>query len=99
MILIDYPKPVQFRAYRRASHCMSTLAGQAGTDELVAFAIGIGLRPSWIQNQGEPTEHFDLFDGAIDRAIRAGVTVVPSRELIVRVVQPKRGAKPCEPKG
>ena len=94
MILIDYPSPVQFRAYRRASHCMSTLQGKAGTDELVAFVVGIGLRASWIQKPGDPTEHFDLFDGAIDRAIRAGATVVRSRELIERVVKPKRGAQP-----
>lgn len=92
MILIDNPSPVHFRTYRRASHCMSTLLGKAGTDELVAFVTGIGLRASWIQNPGEPTEHFDLFDGAIDRAIRAGATVVRGRELIERVVKPKRGA-------
>lgn len=92
MILIDNPSPVHFRTYRRASHCMSTLLGKAGTDELVAFVTGIGLRASWIQNPGEPTEHFDLFDSAIDRAIRAGATVVRGRELIERVVKPKRGA-------
>lgn len=92
MILIDPPSPVQFRAFRRASHCMSTLHGEAGTRELLAFGARIGLREDWLQKRGTPTEHFDLFDGAIERARQAGAVEVPSRELIRRVVAPKRAA-------
>ncbi len=73
---------------------MSTLLGAEGTTELLAFGARIGLKARWLQNRGEPTEHWDLFDGAIDRARRAGgAEEVTGRDLIERVVRPKRAAR------
>lgn len=92
MILVDPPTPVVFRTFRRASHCMSTLIGEEGTRELLAFGVSIGLHESWLQNRGMPTEHFDLFDRAFGRAVKAGAKVVPSRGLVELVVKPKRRA-------
>lgn len=40
---------------------------------------------------GTPTEHFDLFDGAIDRDRAAGSVDVSGGDLVVRCVIPKRG--------
>jgi hypothetical protein len=93
VILIDTPSPVRFRRFKRFSHCMSDLPGVDGTAELMAFGRRIGLKAEWIQKMGSETEHFDLFDGAIDRALAAGAVEVAPRELITRVVQPKRAAR------
>lgn len=90
MILIDQPRDVEFRRFKRTAHMMSDLPGDEGSIELAAFAAKIGLRAAWLQNRGTPTEHFDLFDGAIQRAISAGATVVEGRELVSRCVTPKR---------
>ena len=90
MILIDQWRPTTFRRFRRTAHVMSDLPGQAGTDELDAFVAQLGLRKEWRQNTGEATEHYDLFDAAIARALVAGATLVSTRDLVLRVVRPKR---------
>lgn len=92
MIYMDEPRPVTFRHFKRTSHLMSTLLGSEGTVELDAFAKRIGLKPAWRQSTAHPTEHYDLFDGAIERAVRAGAIVVTGRELIRLCVKPKRAA-------
>ena len=92
MIFNDTPRPVHFLRLKASSHLMSDLPGQEGTAELDAFASRIGLRAEWRQNSGGPTEHYDLFDGAIFRAILAGSVEVTGRELVERCVRPKRAA-------
>lgn len=92
MILHDKPRPVRFKNFKTTAHMMSTLRGAPGTEELDAFASRIGLRPSWRQNSGTATEHYDLFDGAIERAVAAGSAQVSGRALIERVVRPRRSA-------
>lgn len=90
-LLFDHPRPVRFRALRTTSHLMSDLADpEEASKELRLFAKKISLHDSWIQNVGMATEHFDLFDGAISRARRAGAEEVSSRDLISRVVVPRR---------
>ncbi len=69
------------------------MASDESTEELISFAIKIGLKEEWIQNLGEYKEHFDLFDGAITKAISAGVVVVSPRELLANVMHPKRMEK------
>lgn len=71
---------------------MSTLIGVDGTAELLAFGRQIGLKESWLQERGDPREHFDLFDGAIERARAAGAVEVTGRALIEQIVLPKRAA-------
>jgi hypothetical protein len=93
MILFDTPRSAGFRRFKLTSHLMSDLIGSAGTAELDTFARSIGLRLGWRQNTGTETEHYDLFDGAIDRARAAGATEVSGRDLITRVVHPKRAAR------
>ena len=72
MILFDAPRPAGFRRFKLTAHMMSDLLGDEGTIELLRFTGRLGLKQSWLQNAGTPTEHFDLFDGAIDRARSAG---------------------------
>lgn len=93
MIVYDRPRPCNFRGFERTAHMASTLPGADGTAELIAFARRIGLRAQWIQNKGGPREHFDLFDGAIERADKAGAVEVAPREFITRVVRAKRSLR------
>lgn len=90
MIVLDTPRPCRFHHYRQTAHLASTIFGVAGTEELLEFGRRIGLEPRWLQRRGEPTEHFDLFDGRIEAAVVAGAELVSSRDFIVRVVRAKR---------
>ncbi len=50
--------------------------------ELIDFAVSIGLKQSWIQHKGRHTEHFDLRGKRMrDRAIAAGATPISGREM------------------
>lgn len=44
------------------------------TEELIAFARLIGLRPGYIQDPGTWGEHFDVTEGKRWQAIRRGAT-------------------------
>ncbi len=95
MLVFDPPRPVTFQRFTTSAHLGSTLLGEHGTEELLAFGRRIGLSASWLQHKGEPGEHFDLFDGAIVRAQRAGAQqLASSREYVRKVVIPKRAALP-----
>lgn len=91
MILIDTPRRVRFRHFGWTSHMMSDLPdpGEA-RQELDSFAKKLGLRAAWIQKPGTETEHYDLFDGAIERALQSGAVKVQGTDLIERVVRPRR---------
>lgn len=74
----------------RSAHLMSTLSGDAGTRELIAFARALGLHPSWIQYRGQPKEHFDVLgDRKHAAALAAGAELVAPRRL-VEVMRAKR---------
>jgi hypothetical protein len=93
MIVHDRPRDLargEFRSFRRTAHCASTLLGEEGTEELLAFGRGIGLRESWLQHRGTEREHIDLFDRAIARAVAAGSEEIEPREFVRRIVQYKR---------
>ena len=92
MIIMDRPRTCHFRGWgHRTAHLMSTLPGDAGTAELLAFGARIGMREDWLQHRGQEREHFDLFNGRCDAAIKAGAEVVPPRRL-VEVIREKRSA-------
>lgn len=92
MILFHPAGPTTFRHFKLHTHMSSDLQGEAGTRELLAFGKKIGLKESWLQDRGQPKEHFDVFDGAIDRAHAAGAVEVSAADFIARVVRPKRQA-------
>ena len=58
-------------------------------DELVAFAVKIGLRREWLQ-QNRRRNHFDLTEGMRKKAVVAGAVEIDRR----RVVELLRRAKP-----
>jgi uncharacterized protein DUF4031 len=98
VIIFDTPRPCVFGRFRRTAHLMSTETGEAALLELDTFATSIGLRRSWRQKTGTEHEHFDLFDGAIERARAAGAVEVTGRELLAQGVYPKRAAlSPSQP--
>lgn len=90
MIVMDTPRAVAFRQWRRSSHLASTLPGEGGTQELLRFARAIGLRERWIQYRGQPREHFDLLGSKIEEAAHRGATVLSHRAFVKATVIPKR---------
>lgn len=51
------------------------------TEELLAMADKIGLQRKWIQEKGDPKEHFDVAMSTRAKAIAAGAIEKPMREL------------------
>lgn len=49
-------------------------------EELMEFAVGMGLRPEWFQPKSSP--HFDLHEEGRTLAIQHGAVEVNQRELI-----------------
>ena len=93
MIVMDPPRQDTFRGRTiTTAHLLSTLPGDEGTAELVAFATRIGLQERWIQHRGEPREHFDLMGARCDAAIRAGATV-DRRLLGLTLIQKREAAR------
>ena len=71
------------------SHLLSTLFGQAGHDELMAFAEKIGLDPSWLQHKGRQDEHFDIKGSKYYAARDNGATQV-SKQILGQTIIDKR---------
>ena len=65
------------------------------TDELLAFASRIGLRPAWIQYRGTPKEHFDVTAGKRWQAVRAGAIEITSAESVA-LMRAKREQVPFD---
>ena len=84
MICVDALREVLPNAkwkHNKASHMISDVPGSRGTEELVAFAISLGLKGTWIQHAGKHTEHFDLNASKHELAIARGATLVDRREF------------------
>lgn len=90
MIIIDKPQQLGW-FYGRSSHLMSTLPGEAGSAELLAFAKRLGMNPKWLQNAGTETEHFDVTVRRGEEAVRLGARVVDKYELVA-AIREKRAA-------
>lgn len=45
-------------------------------EELLAFALKLGLRQSWVQYPGTYKEHYDLTEGMRQRALRNGAVAI-----------------------
>lgn len=91
-ILIDPPLDWGGK-FKRCSHMFSDLDGDAGRDELMAFALRIGMRADWLQKASTWGEHFDVLGSRRDRAVLAGAREVTHREA-VNVWRRKRGDPP-----
>ncbi len=81
MIITDAPVDYHGK-FKGCSHMISDLVGQAGRDELMAFARRIGMRPEWLQKPGTKHEHFDIFGERRNRALRAGCVEVDRKRMV-----------------
>lgn len=75
-----------------ASHMMSDLPGIDGTNELIGFAVRLGLQKRWIQFTGTPREHFDLTESKHHLAIKKGA-ILCSVEVLILIEDEKRKVK------
>jgi hypothetical protein len=90
-ILIDPPPSAGAPKCLRGSAChmVSDLAGLAGTRELIAFALRLGLCREWLQAAGTAKEHFGLTPESRRVAMRLGAVEV-SRRRMSEVIAGKR---------
>lgn len=72
------------------SHLLSDLPGEAGQRELLAFAERLGVDPRWIQNEGTPTEHFDLREPMRQRALALGAVPIRYGREVAAITRAKR---------
>lgn len=80
---IDWPGNAQRpQGYPKCSHMFSDIPGEAGSTELMAFALRIGMRREWLQKAGTHHEHFDVFGPRRARAVAAGAREVTRREAV-----------------
>ena len=66
------------------------------TEELLAMADRIGVARRWIQDSGEPTEHFDIALSKRALAVRAGAIEVEPRR-VAEILRARRLASKGEP--
>ena len=72
-----YVDPIRKHPSGLWCHMMS----DTGTEELVAFALSIGLKREWIQKEGTRYEHFDLRPSMRAKAVQSGALDVSSVEM------------------
>lgn len=60
-------------------------------DELMEFAVGMGLKPEWFQPKSSP--HFDLTESGRELAVERGAVEVNQRELIAIIRKIRAAAK------
>lgn len=79
-VFFDPPVKYTFRGKDiLSSHLMADTS-----EELLAFARRIGLKPAWIQEAGTDKEHFDLMNSRIEVAERAGAERLSRTEFVRR---------------
>jgi len=93
MIFLDHPKLTP--KYGLCAHLMSDIPGEKGTKELLAFVRRIGLKAYWIQNRGEPIEHFDVMRSKIRQAQDNGARYVTPKKLVSIIRSKKYHATSC----
>ncbi|KIA72727.1 hypothetical protein ANMWB30_24950 [Arthrobacter sp. MWB30] len=63
------------------------------TEELIAFAVGLGLRADYIQHPGTWKEHFDVTETKRRLAVRKGAVEVSYRDHVMHMAT-RRGQRP-----
>ena len=57
-------------------------------EELIEFAVMIGLRPEWFQPRSSP--HFDLTADVRESAVRHGAIELDQRQLVIKLREIRR---------
>ena len=72
---------------------LSTLPGEEGHEELMAFATKIGMNHRWLQKVGQPDEHFDIKHSKYLLARDHGSTQVSRRILMKAIIEKREHAE------
>ena len=82
MICLDKPRDYGGK-FMGCSHLFSDLLDQAAAErELRAFAVRVGLAPTWIQYPSTVKVHFDVFGGPRQRCAALGAREVTDEEAV-----------------
>ena len=93
--LFDWPaEAVQNAQARRltAKHGQWCHMMADSQEELLAFALKLGMKAVWIQQKGTPREHFDLTPSRRAAAVKRGAKEITAREMVDigrRIAYPK----------
>lgn len=81
MIYIDEPRKYKFRGKTILS---SHMISDKSIDELVGFAISIGLKKEWLQHKPEKKDmpHFDVMNSFFKTAKKFGAKEVSQMDLV-----------------
>lgn len=72
----DMKRPARPAGYRGPGTPLWSHLLADTSEELLAFAHGLGLRRGWLQHPGTPREHFDVTNTVRERALRAGAVPI-----------------------
>lgn len=75
------------------SHLMSDAPS---SEELITFALRLGLRPDWIQHPGTHMEHFDLTEPKRALALRLGARAITYGREGYALMQAKQRGEPFD---
>ena len=81
--LINYGTGKGFWKDRKSCHLIAD-----STDELIEFAVGIGLQKSWFQPKSSP--HFDLTEDKRILAVEKGALELGRREFVEKLQEIRR---------
>lgn len=94
MIVMGAPVSyIRYGRHCRSTHLISTIPGNLGRVELLAFAKRLGLRQQWLQRIGSDFEHFDVMGGKRIALAKAFGAKEVDRHRLIEVVQNKREAR------
>lgn len=65
-------------------------------EELLAMVDRIGVQRKWIQNEGTPTEHFDVCRSKRSLAIQCGAKAITRKEFVEIVREKRRKFLTCD---
>ena len=83
-------RTIRNRRWRHTEGCHMISDGT--TEALIAFALQLGLKREWLQDQGTYREHFDLTAGKREEAVRKGAHELSVKDF-VGMLQKKREAR------
>ena len=87
MIYVDDPFEWQSDDWRKGWWCH--MWSDSSTEELVAFALQLGLEERWLQHRGRGRwlEHFDLRPGTRMLALRQGAAEIQATAFLRMMMQ------------
>jgi hypothetical protein len=67
--------------FRGSLYCHMVSDEPEGHEELMEFALKLGLKPAWLQKAGTPRVHFDLSPKMRAKAVKQGAIEITWREF------------------